>query len=474
MTQATLSFHMTATEISIAHNNRTINVPHSDKDRQKDNYYWPGNKSLQQAYEDLFSADVEEYNSRQKRKDRKINNYLSKITEAFEREKEKLRKLRSKGATLRTLRQNKKVAKPCYEFIITIGNLHDNPEFNAKDGERKYEAKYILQQYVEDFVKRYNNKENGVELINAALHMCENGQVHLHCNVVFHSSDNKRGMRHQVSLNKALEQMGFISDEHSLAITKWEEHEKEVLRGLCAEHDIEIIAGKGSKKHQHKQEYILEQEKQQHKEREIALDEQETMFSEFLENSEPGNAFLLLKENEILRQELSELQQQEEKELDFIAEMWNTYKSENSDYWCNYRNTKEQLKNEIRLTAQQKQNDQENLKRLFSSIFNGNDFIIIRLFKLLSALALKIRIDREEQKLEELKVINKKLKRQATVICNASKQTAESLYTKDYDRIYSILGNWEQLLKSINNDLEILFDGSNPQIEKKNEYEITK
>ena len=471
MTQATLSFHMTATEISIAHNNRTINVSHSDKARQKDNYYWPGNKSLQQAYEDLFSADVEEYNSRQKRKDRKINNYLSKITEAFEKEKGKLRKLRNQGATTKTLRQNKKVAKPCYEFIITIGNLHDNPEFNAKDGERKYEAKHILQQYVEDFVRRYNNKENGVELFNASIHMCENGQVHLHCDVIFHSSDNKRGLQHQVSMNKALEQMGFIGDEHSLPITKWEEYEKGILRGLCAEHDIEIIAGKGSKEHQHKQEYILEQEKQRNKERELALDEQEAMFSEFLENSETGNAFLLLKENEFLRQELSELQQQEEQELDYIAEIWNTYKKENSEYWSNYKTTKEQLKYEIHLASQQKSHDQEKLRRLFSSIFNGNEFIIIRLFKLLSALALKIRIDREEQKLEELKAINKKLKSQATVICNASKETAEALHSKDYDRIYSTFGNWEQTLKSIHNDLETVFESPNPQKESKNTYE---
>lgn len=39
MNQATLSFNMSATEISIEHNNRTIPVPHSDVARQRDNYY---------------------------------------------------------------------------------------------------------------------------------------------------------------------------------------------------------------------------------------------------------------------------------------------------------------------------------------------------------------------------------------------------------------------------------------------------
>ena len=86
MEQATLSFCMTSTEISIEHNNRTIPVPHSDISRQCDNYYWSGNKSLQTIFSELFSADVEEYNARQKRNDRKIDDYLGQLTEALEKE----------------------------------------------------------------------------------------------------------------------------------------------------------------------------------------------------------------------------------------------------------------------------------------------------------------------------------------------------------------------------------------------------
>lgn len=46
MTQATLSFNMTGRKICIEHNNRKIPVPHSDVQRESDNYYWSGNKSL--------------------------------------------------------------------------------------------------------------------------------------------------------------------------------------------------------------------------------------------------------------------------------------------------------------------------------------------------------------------------------------------------------------------------------------------
>ena len=219
MEQATLSFCMTSTEIGIEHNNRTIPVPHSDISRQCDNYYWSGNKSLQTIFTELFSSDVEEYNARQKRKDRKIDDYLGQLTEALEKEKKKLKQLRVQGATKHTLRQNTKAKKICYEFVVTIGNMHDNPSFNAVNGERKYEAREILQRYVEDFAKRYNGREFGIELTNAAIHLCENGQVHLHCDVVFHSTNNKRGMRHQVSMNGALKQLGFRGDEKTLPIT---------------------------------------------------------------------------------------------------------------------------------------------------------------------------------------------------------------------------------------------------------------
>ena len=67
MTQATLSFNMTGREICIEHNNRKIPVPHSDVLRESDNYYWSGNKSLEQTYSELFANDVAEFNSKQKR-----------------------------------------------------------------------------------------------------------------------------------------------------------------------------------------------------------------------------------------------------------------------------------------------------------------------------------------------------------------------------------------------------------------------
>lgn len=447
MTQATLSFNMSGTEISIEHNNRTIPVPHSDIDRQGDNFYWSGNKSLQRTYADLFADDIAEYNAKQKRKDRRIENYLEKITDSFEREKVKLRKLRGQGVTRRTIRQNRKAVKPCYEFIISLGSKSATPQFCCGDGEQRFLAKEILQRYIEDFAKRYNGKGFGIEMFNATIHLDEckpikkhgnreyqkygnNGVVHGHINIVFHSTDNSRGMEHQVSMNKALNQLGFYGDKKTLPITEWEQSEREILKNLCAEYGIEIVSGKGGKKHLHKEEYILEQKKQ-------ILDREKEQFTDLLYQTETGNTFLVMRENDDLREELSTLKERCNSEDVRLSQLWEKYKNGNSQYWQQYSEHKTLLKNEIALIVSQKRYDQERLKYLFSSVFADNGFILTRLFRLISALFLKFKIDREEQQLLHLQKINKRLKDEAKAVCGISKATAEALKTEDFERIYT-------------------------------------
>ena len=450
MTQATLSFNMTGREICIEHNNRKIPVPHSDVQRESDNYYWSGNKSLEQTYSELFANDVAEYNSKQKRNDRKIGSYLQKIFDNFEREKEKIRKLRGQGATRRTIRQNQKAVKPCYEFIISLGNKTDTPQFCCKNGEQRFLAKEILERYIDDFARRYNGKDYGIEMFNAAIHLDEtenNGVVHGHINIVFHSNDNKRGMQHQVSMNKALNQLGFFGNEKTLPITEWEESERQILRTLCAEYGIEIVNGKGGKKHLHKEEYILQQEKEKH-------DRAKEEFTDFLFENEKGNVFLVMKENDELREEVSALQDKTENENSLISQMWEEYKSDNSQYWKRYNEYKVLLKKEIAIAVTQNNHDRERLQSILNSLLSNNDFILFRLFRLLSALFLKYKIDRQEEQLRELQHLNKELKKNAKAVCNASQTTAKALKSKDIENICAALEMWERTLKSVNMSIE--------------------
>ena len=449
MTQATLSFNMTNREICIEHNNREIPVPHSDSSLMADNFFWSENKSLQEIYAKMFSADVEEYNARQKRKDRRIENYLEKVIDGFEREKVKIDKLKKHSATKHTIRQNQKAVKPCYEFIISLGNKRDTPQFRCADGKQRLLAKEILQRYIEDFARRYNGKEFGIEMFNASVHLDEtenNGVVHGHINIVFHSNDNKRGMRHQVSMNRALYQLGFCGDENKLAITKWEEYEREILTEMCAEYGIEIIKGNGGE-HKHKDQYILEQEQK-------ALEQEKEDFTNLLYETETGNTFLVMRENDDLREELATLQYKSDSENTRLSQLWEEYKRDNTEYWQRYSEHKALLKNEIALLVSQKKSDQERLKDIFNSVFADNGFILFKLFRLISALFLKFKINRQEQELKKLQEIHKQLKVNAKTVCNMSKTTAQALKSEDFEQIYKTLALWENTLKTVAMSIE--------------------
>ena len=458
MTQATLSFNMTNREICLEHNNREIPVPHSDSSLMADNYFWSENKSLQEIYTKMFSADVEEYNAKQKRNDRKIRGtYLEKVIDGFEREKVKIDKLKKQSATRHTIRQNQKAVKPCYEFVIGLGSKRMTPQFCCKDGEQRLLAKEILQRYIEDFARRYNGKEFGVEMFNAVIHLDEtenNGVIHGHINIVFHSNDNTRGMRHQVSMNRALNQLGFYGDEHTLPITEWERSEKAILENLCAEYGIEIIKGNGGE-HKHKDQYILEQEQKD-------LEQEKEDFTNLLYETETGNTFLVMRENDDLREELATLQDKSDSENTRLSQLWEEYKRDNTEYWQRYNEHKTLLKNEIALLVSQRKSDQERLRDIFNSIFDSNGFILFRLFRLISALLVKFRIDRQEQQLRELQQLHKQLKRNAKTVCDMSKSTAQALKSEDFEQIYKTFALWENTLKTVSMAIENHLENTMP------------
>lgn len=120
---------------------------------------------------------------------------------------------------------------------------------------------------------------------------------------------------------------------------------------------------------------------------------------------------------------------------------------DNTEYWQRYNEHKTQLKNEIALFVLQKKSDQERLRDIFNSIFDSNGFILFRLFRLISALLVKFRIDRQEQQLRELQQLHKQLKRNAKTVCDMSKSTAQALKSEDFEQIYKTLHYGKILLK---------------------------
>lgn len=80
---------------SISHNNRKFVAKNVDEKRVKDNVVLC-REELKDVYDDIFGAALAEYNAKQKRKDRRIMNYLDHIT-------------------------NGKQEKPFYELVFQIG-----------------------------------------------------------------------------------------------------------------------------------------------------------------------------------------------------------------------------------------------------------------------------------------------------------------------------------------------------------------
>lgn len=84
---------------SIGHNNRELIAPNVDKSRTHENITLI-REDIQKVYHELFDKALEEYNAKQKRKDRRIKNYYEHINRS-------------------------KQEKPFYELIFQIGNTED-------------------------------------------------------------------------------------------------------------------------------------------------------------------------------------------------------------------------------------------------------------------------------------------------------------------------------------------------------------
>ena len=132
--------------------------------------------SVRQAYADIFQQAVEEYNAKQKRSDRCIADYYEKI------------------------KQDKK-KYPVYECIVQIGDRSDT-------GNTAEPEKQALLRFAEEWDSRNPN----LRLIGAYIHCDEpDGTVHMHLDYIPVAECN-RGMKIQNSLDRALQQQGFKSE----------------------------------------------------------------------------------------------------------------------------------------------------------------------------------------------------------------------------------------------------------------------
>lgn len=209
---------------NLRHNNRDYYCKNVDPERTKDNVTLV-KQSLKECYDECFGDAVKAYNDKQKRKDRKINDYFSYCF----------------GATADELcAQSPITAKngqvSFYEDLAQVGDKN-SCGVGTRNG---YTAERVLLDYFngneELGIPSYQERNPQFHVFNAVIHMDE-ATPHLHIDYVPIATGYKNGLAVQNGYNKALEQMGYSGKD---GFTKWRSHEREILAEISSAYGLEI------------------------------------------------------------------------------------------------------------------------------------------------------------------------------------------------------------------------------------------
>lgn len=260
---------------SVNHNTRAFTAKNVDKERSRDNVEFC-HSDIKEVYHILFDEALERYNAKQKRSDRKIDNYYEKIRRG-------------------------KQEKLFYEVIFQIGNK-DDMNVQSKEGQL---AKDILCEFMEQFQKRNPN----LHVFSSHLHMDEQ-TPHIHIDFVPFIRNSKRGLDTRVSLKGALAEQGFKGGTRGMTEwNQWIESEKQELSKVMGRHGVQWKQLGTHNKHLS----VLDFEKQE-RQKEVAELEQtisgnKEELSSILQQqiTAEQETEQIRKEGEIIRQEVSEL-----------------------------------------------------------------------------------------------------------------------------------------------------------------------
>ena len=265
---------------SVNHNTRAFSAKNVDKERSRDNVEFC-HSDIKEVYHNLFDEALERYNAKQKRSDRKIDDYYEKIRRG-------------------------KQEKLFYEVIFQIGNK-DDMNVHSNEGQL---AKEILSKFMEQFQKRNPN----LFVFSSHLHMDEQ-TPHIHIDFVPFIRNSKRGLDTRVSLKGALSEQGFKGGARGMTEwNEWIEAEKQELSKVMGRHGVQWKQLGTHNKHLS----VLDFEKQE-RQKEVAELEQtisgsKEELSDILHRQiEAGRETeQIRKEGEAIRQELNKMVQSKE------------------------------------------------------------------------------------------------------------------------------------------------------------------
>ena len=190
---------------SVNHNSRAFNAKNTDRSRSHLNITYC-HENIKAVFHELFDEALKQYNDKQTRADRKIEDYYEKI-------------------------RSSKQEKPFHEIILQVGNK-DDMSAESEDGQL---AAAVLDEYMRGFQER--NPQ--LRVFSAHLHMDE-ATPHLHIDFVPFTTGSKRGLDTRVSLKQALAAQGFKGGTRGdTEWSQWVRSEKEQLAAVMERHGIE-------------------------------------------------------------------------------------------------------------------------------------------------------------------------------------------------------------------------------------------
>ena len=206
------------TTLSLKHNDKLMNLKHNNRAFDEREWGQTTNKHInrelskynttfiqepiEQAYEKAFGEALKEYNEKQTKKSRRIDNYYEFIKEKVDKAKGK------KRSTTYNLQD---------EVILTIGNketwdnIHQSFHDYYKDPQKAEEAfiQYKKQESdatFKEFLDEFQAKHKHLYVFNAVAHYDEAGAPHMHMNFFGMAEGMKFGLRLQPRTTRAIAQ----------------------------------------------------------------------------------------------------------------------------------------------------------------------------------------------------------------------------------------------------------------------------
>ena len=200
---ATIATH-NGSSFSQKHNRRDRSVTDKEAHIDKNGEYevWL-DTSLKDFYKKQFGNAQEEYNAKQTRNDRKIDDYYKYI-------------------------ENDKKKHVAYEMIVGVydKNLDDKSK----------------REILREFANTWSKRNPHLPMVGCYYHNDEEGEPHIHIDYVPVATNFERGMKVQNSLTRALKQQGIESGAsiHETPQILWEKRENGYLEELCNAKGITI------------------------------------------------------------------------------------------------------------------------------------------------------------------------------------------------------------------------------------------